>query len=363
MEEQRPYWKVIASLAISLTATVLFVLLGYWALGLLLPFVFGWGIACIANPMVCWLEKRLNIVKKLGSAITIILVLGVVVGVLYLIIASLVRQTAGLLGELPEIKAMVAVELNKILELLPGGMQKVLKALPKEIGGAAGSWLDKFGVVKTMGNVAKGIPAVLIGIIVTILSAYFFVAERDEVIAWVKKVTPKPIERRMSMVFAYLRDALGGYFKAQFQIMLVLSAMMFVGFLILGIKYAIVLALIFAILDFLPFFGTAITLIPWAVYELFTGDYKMAIGLVIIYILTQLTRQLIQPKLVGDGIGLKPLPTLVFLYIGYRIGSIWGMVLAVPVGMIVINMYKAGAFDYIADDVKVLVKGIQSLRE
>ena len=77
---------------------------------------------------------------------------------------------------------------------------------------------------------------------------------------------------------------------------------------------------------------------------------------------TQLVRQLIQPKLVGDSMGLNPLLTLVLLYVGYRIGSVLGMIFAVPVGMIVINLYKAGAFDYILDDVKILADGVMSLR-
>ena len=74
-------------------------------------------------------------------------------------------------------------------------------------------------------------------------------------------------------------------------------------------------------------------------------------------------RQTIQPKLVGDEVGLNPLPTLVFIYIGYRLGVVLWMILAVPIGIIVINMIQAGAFDYIINDVKILVKGIKSLRE
>ena len=93
-----------------------------------------------------------------------------------------------------------------------------------------------------------------------------------------------------------------------------------------------------------------------------TGDYRMLIGLLILYGVTQLVRQLIQPKLVGDSMGLNPLLTLVLLYVGYRIGSVLGMIFAVPVGMIVINLYKAGAFDYILDDVKILADGVMSLR-
>ena len=89
----------------------------------------------------------------------------------------------------------------------------------------------------------------------------------------------------------------------------------------------------------------------------------MVVALLVLYAVTQLVHQLTQPKLVGDSIGMKPLVTLVLLYVGYRMGSVLGMILAVPAGMIVINLYKAGAFDYILDDVKILAEGVQSLRE
>lgn len=88
----------------------------------------------------------------------------------------------------------------------------------------------------------------------------------------------------------------------------------------------------------------------------------MPAALIVLYGVTQLVRQLIQPKLVGDSIGLNPLLTLFLLYIGYKVGSILGMIFAVPVGMIVINLFKAGAFDYILDDVKILAEGVMSLR-
>lgn len=86
------------------------------------------------------------------------------------------------------------------------------------------------------------------------------------------------------------------------------------------------------------------------------------VGLIVIYAVTQIVRQIIQPKLVGDSMGINPLFTLVLLYVGYKAGSVLGMILAVPIGMIVVNLYKAGAFDYILDDVKILTEGVLSLR-
>ena len=116
-------------------------------------------------------------------------------------------------------------------------------------------------------------------------------------------------------------------------------------------------------LDFLPFFGTGTVMWPWMVYKAMVGDYRMLIFLAIIYATTQVTRQLIQPKLVGDSMGLNPIYTLFLLYAGYKAGGIIAMIFAVPVGLIVLNLYKAGAFDYILNDVWILAEGIMSLRE
>ena len=195
------------------------------------------------------------------------------------------------------------------------------------------------------------------------MSAYFFIIQREEVLQWLKKVSPQSVQKRMTLVMDNLRYAVGGYFKAQFKIMLVVFAILLVGLGFLGTSYFGLAAFLIAFLDFLPFFGTGTAMIPWAIYEFFMGDYKMTAALVIIYVITQAVHQLAQPKLVGDSVGLNPLVTLLLLYIGYRLGSVIGMIIAVPIGMVLINMFQAGAFDYIFDDVKILINGIVGLHD
>ena len=136
-----------------------------------------------------------------------------------------------------------------------------------------------------------------------------------------------------------------------------------VGFALLKINYFALIAFLIAFLDFLPFFGTGTAMIPWALYKFLVGDYKTAILLFVIYAVTQLVRQILQPKLVADSMGMNPLVTLLLLYVGYRVSSVLGLLLSVPIGMVVINMHQAGAFDYIFDDVRILVDGILRLRE
>ena len=372
MGDNRPYWKVTVSLAFSLAGTVLFLVAGYKLMIFFMPFVIGWVIAAIAAPLVNLLEQKLKIVRKLGSALIIIAVLAGIVFLVYLLASTLRKEVQTLIWDMPSMYQDLEAGFQEIGE----GMQGLHKRLPKGIGEAfsgllsnldkqAGSIVGNISTptVTAAGKFAKKIPSILVAIIVTFISAYFFIADRDEVLHFAKRITPEPIVRRMTMISDNLKYAVGGYFKAQFKIMAVVFLLLSAGFLIMGLNFTFLLAILIAFLDFLPFFGTGTALLPWAIYKFLVGNYKMAAELLVLYGVTQLVRQLIQPKLVGDSIGMNPLLTLVFLYIGYKAGGIFGMIFAVPAGLIVINLYKAGAFDYILDDMRILAEGVLSLRE
>lgn len=372
MENNRPYWQVAIRLLFSLLATAAFVAIGWNLLRFLMPFVIGWIIAAIAAPLVNWLEKRLKIVKKLGSALIVILVLAAIILVIYFGISRLVAEISDLIRNFPEMYAQLEIGLRQIgdtlsgiFDRLPSGIQSGWNAVVKNLDQYMGNLVSNISepTVTAAGNIAKQVPSYLISFLVSVLSAYFFIVQREEVLNWLKKVSPKSVQKRMILVIDNLRYAVGGYFKAQFKIMAIVFVILLVGLGILNTGYFVLVAFLIAFLDFLPFFGTGTAMIPWAVYKFFMGDYKMTVALIVIYVITQAVHQLLQPKLVGDSVGLNPLVTLVLLYIGYRMGGILWMILAVPIGMVLINMCQAGAFDYIFDDVKILVGGILGLKE
>lgn len=372
MENRRPYWQVAVSLIFSLIATVAFIFIGIKALGFLMPFVVGWIISAIATPLVNWLETRLKIVKKLGSALIVIVVLAVIVLALYFAFSRISAEIGDLVKNFPELYAQLELGLRQIgdtlsgvFSKLPEGIQNGWNTVVLNLDEYMGSLVSKISqpTVTAAGNFAKSLPSYLISVIVAVMSAYFFTVQREEVIQWMRKMSPPSVEKRMTLVMDNLKYAVGGYFKAQFKIMGVVFLILFIGFAILGVHYSVLVAFLIAFLDFLPFFGTGTAMIPWALYKFLMGNYKMTIMLLVIYAVTQLVRQLLQPKLVGDSMGLNPLVTLLLLYIGYKVSSVLGMILAVPIGMVLINMCQAGAFDYILDDVRTLVEGILGLRE
>ena len=371
MENKRPYWQVAVSLVFSILATGIFIYLGIKGIFFLMPFVIGWGIAAIAAPLVNWLEKKFNIVKKLGSALIVILVIGLIVVGIYFAVSRIILEVGDLIKNIPELYAQLESGLRQIgsamsgiFEKLPVVIQDGWNTVVANLDQYMGDLVSRISepTVMAAGNFAKSLPSYLISVIVAILSAYFFTIQREDVLKWMKQIAPPSVEKRMTLVMDNLRYAVGGYFKAQFKIMGVVFLSLLVGFAVLGVRYFVLVAFLISFLDFLPFFGTGTAMIPWGIYKFLMGDYKMAILLIAIYAVTQLVRQLLQPKLVADSVGMNPLVTLLLLYIGYRIGSVLGMILAVPVGMVLINMLQAGAFDYILDDVRILVDGILELR-
>jgi sporulation integral membrane protein YtvI len=208
-------------------------------------------------------------------------------------------------------------------------------------------------------NIAEG----FLYVIITILSAYFFTAYKEELTAGLKKHLPESAIDYWRLIYSNFSSAFGGYFKAQFKIMLILIVIMFIGFEILDINYSFLLALGIAFLDFLPVFGTGAILWPWAVIEMITGNYVTAISLVVIYFICQVVKQILQPKMVGECIGLHPLATLIFLFIGYKLYGVLGMIIGIPIGMVIVNMYRIGMFDRVIRGISIIVRDLNKFRK
>lgn len=365
------YSKAVVNLAIAFVLFLLIVWLLPKALVFFSPFVAGWIIALIAGPMVRFFEEKVKIKRKVGSAFVIIVVIALVVLLIYGLGAQLINQVVGLIGALPDMWAgmesdfsNIGRSLSVILERLPENMQMKLNDFITTIGGYLGDFFGKIGTptIAAAGNFAKQLPAIFIGLIMTLLSSYFFVAEREQINEWFRKHAPASIQEQYRIIRSSLVKSVGGYFKAQLKIEVWMYVLLLIGLGVLRVDYYALIALVIAFMDFLPFLGTGTVLIPWAVIRILTADYKVAIGLLIIWGGGQLARQLIQPKIVGDSMGVAPLPTLFLLYIGYKVGSVVGMIVAVPLGILVYSMYQEGAFETTRNSVMILVAGINKFR-
>ncbi len=368
----KKYLKALINLALALIIFLLVIFLVPKLLIFFAPFVAGWVIALIAGPLVHFFEDKLKIKRKAGSAVVIILVIGLVVLGLYLAGAKLVEEVVGLVNDLPRMWENVKADFedisrnfNVIYSRFPKSVREALDGVTGNVGEMLGSLVSSASTptIEAVGNFAKQVPAIIIGIIMALLSSYLFVAEREQIVSWFYKVMPKSVLKNFLIIRKSFVKAVGGYVKAQLRIEIWMYLLLVIGLSILRVDYVLLIALLIAFLDIIPFFGTGTVLVPWAIIKILSADYQMAIGLLIIWGVGQLVRQLIQPKIVGDSIGVAPIPTLFLLYIGYKLGGVVGMIVAVPLGLIAYTMYKEGAFETTRNSVLILVNGLNRFRK
>lgn len=364
------YVGIFFNIAVPLLVTAFIWFAGPKLLSFFMPFVVGLLIAMAAAPLVRFLERRVKLMRHFTSIVIIVGALALIVLLVWLVISRLIKEGIQFLADAPALLDAIGAELNLTLQKL----EQLIQLLPDDVQQGIWTGVDNLSAlvsdgmaslysptVAAAGSVARSIPNILVYTIVSLMSAYFFLADMEKLREQMRNRMPAFVMRVMNLIKQKSRQIVGSYFLAQFRIMFVIGVVLAIGLTILGVSYSGLVAFLIAVLDFLPIFGTGTVLLPWALIKLFNGAYGAAVYLLLLYGITQLVRQLIQPKLIGDTMGMDPLMTLFLLYVGYRFQGFTGMILAVPVGMILLEAIRIGAYDSLIDGVKVLGQDLASL--
>lgn len=323
-------------------------------LGFFWPFVASWILALFARPLCVYLEKHIRLNKKWASAIIIVLVLTFLAWLGYLIGTKLGKEIISLLSGAPEYYSYLKHTIkelgdtvNNIVSPVSADMGKQVTSFFNNLIAQMGLAVNKFAPqgVKFMGEAASNITSGFIGVVVMILSAFFFITEKDRLTMCAVKIIPEDIRNTVVNIKDKLMAALGGFVMAQFKIMGIIFVILLVGFLILGNPYALLLALLICVVDLLPVLGTGTILIPWTVICFLQGDYRQAGFILVLYLICLVARQFLQPKIIGDSVGMDSMTTLVLIYTGYKLDGIKGMLIALLGGVVVLTLYKLGLFD------------------
>ncbi len=373
-EESRTemYKRICAHLAVVLCGILFLIFVLPGLVKFFMPLIIAWIIAIIANPLVHFLEKRIKIMRKHGSAIVIVLVIIAISWLLYVVTAALFTQVSSMFETLPGIYENVmdnlqqfASSLHKKYDIIPANIKNLFSDNESKINEYILAALNSLSTspVSAVGSVASSIVDTFIMSILTLMIAYFFTAGNDKIKAVVKKCMPESINDSIYIIKNTVFIAIGGYLKACFQIMIVMFIILLLFFVVMKVDYAVPVALITAILDFLPFIGTGTVLMPWAVYSIITGEYLKAVALVMAYLVTMIVRRLLEPKLVGDSIGMSPFLTLISMFIGYRLTGMIGLIIGIPVGMVLKEFYEKGLFNHTIEGIKILAGRINEYRK
>ena len=188
MEDGKRIFRMILNILIPAGAIVLVCTLGPWLLKFFMPFVIGWCIALICNPLVKFLEKRLKLVRKHSSAVIVVVVLTVVIWLIYFLISRIILGSMAFSRELPQLYEVWKEELQEtfdgfsvILDRMPTAVQEAVNRINTNLGTLTGSLVEKLAspTVAVAGNVAKGIPVALAYSVVVIIPLILLVQNKN----------------------------------------------------------------------------------------------------------------------------------------------------------------------------------------
>ena len=336
------------------------------------PFLIGFLMSLIIKPIVDKIEK-IPFLKKTHASIFILLTFFVILFILgYFGFSLLYDKSYLFLKDLPEQYQNLKLKLdifikehNDFIVHLPSNIRtNVLNFstnLDKEIANLSQKLIKPTLTLSI--DLLTSFPSILINILFIVFSTYQFSVNSNKYIEWIKKkFSSEKIDN-----FIKLKNESINIFKkwliAQFKIMFFVWLVLFIGLTVIKSKNAFWMASLIAFLDFLPAFGVGFIMFPWILISLLSGNFYFTFGLIVIYVLTQITRNFLQPIFCGVEFGLNALTTMIAIFIGFQLKGLVGMIFAIPIYTMIVFLYRNHFFDNFADSLKYFYNRIVEFKK
>lgn len=314
-----------------------------YLLGFILPFLIAYFLAWLIRPVTETLYRRLRLPRILGGTLSLLLLFAVFGTGIGLLINILIKQTIAFIRNLPVYLNLIANKLDHIcmgcdelFGLEDGTLREMVDDnLMRSVNRIKSNWmpqLTEHTIAITVGVIA------LFGVFLIIFVSAVLIAK--ELPDLHKKYESHYLYKDLHRITGKLSEAGIAYLRSQIIIMTIVALLCILGLSLLHNEYAVLVGIGIAIMDALPLIGSGMIFIPWAVIMLMNGNIYAAAILTTTYLLCQILREVLEPKLIGNRIGIKPLYTLISIYIGVRLFSVIGFILG-PIGLvIIITVYK-----------------------
>lgn len=311
-----------------------------------MPFLVGFIIALIIEPGIKFLMKKTKMSRKMSSIIIFVLVFALIIGLVVWGVISLVSESTNLLqtlniyidkaytqiqetiGKLKITKMSIS---NNVIDLAQNASREILVKVS--------TWLAD--VLTKIINVITSIPTIGIYVVITILSVYFICTDKIYMLDLMEHHMPSKWVQKIGTHIREITKSLGGYLKAEAILVLVSFAISVIGlyllkFIGMNITYPLLMALAIGFVDALPILGSGTIMLPWAVISALNGDLNLGIGIIVLWIIMSVVRQILEPKIVSGNIGIHPIFTLIAMYTGFKVIGIMGMLIG-PIVLIILK--------------------------
>lgn len=357
------YYKKVTRRIVIILLTILGIYIGFKLSIFYIPFLIAFIISLLIEPLIKKVMKYTKLTRKVSAIITMIIVFGMIIGLLAWGISSIITESSDLLSGLNDYVQKITDFANGIIEdfnfkkiQIPEQFKSIVENSTNDtismVTNLAKKWLNNII------NLVQYLPTLLIYIGITMIATYFVCADKLYILDQIEYHLPQKWAQKVGKHVKEIISSLGAYLKAEVILILISFVIVLVGLYIfkffnMNIEYPLMAALGIGFVDALPILGSGTVMLPWAVIAAANGDLKLAIGLIILYIVIIVVRQLLEPKIVSNHIGIHPIFTLIAMYTGFKLIGIIGMFIG-PIILIIIknifgNLIDNGVFKTILD--------------
>ncbi len=327
------YASTLLALALGLFGAYL--LLRY-LLPVALPFLLAWALALVLRPLNVYLSRRLHIGRRAIAFSTVLLSLFLVGLFLYFSVDRLLFELRGAV----EYLSGEPSPLTGLLDgLFPNGGEGLL--------GYAGALADHLAealltaIPPLLGSAVLSIPGMLLSVLVTVMAAFYFSLDLDSIHASIGRLLPGALSSQLTRLREGAMRIGCGYLRAYLLLTAVIFLIMLAGLSLLGVEYALLLSILLSAVDILPVVGVGTVLVPWGILSLLFGKGSLGIGLLVLFAVSEVVRQILEPRLLGRALGIPPLLSLAALYFGARFFGLFGLLLGPILAVLVRLLFEA----------------------
>ncbi len=316
-----------------------------YVLPIMVPFIIAFVVTALLQLPLDRMHLKNKSMRRLASII-LCAVFYVIVFVIVLIVgARLITEAGDLIRAIPKLFSEVVPFITRAFDELEVTVAAYDTELATVIDQMATSTLKTISQTVTdfsakalifVTSMATSIPGTIVNVVITVISTFFMAIDYDIVLGFLKKLIPSSKREIFDTSAHYTKSMIGVYVRSYALLFTLTFVELSIGFTLLKIPYAILLALIISIFDLMPILGTGGILLPWALILLVIGNIKLAAGIAALYLIITFVRQTLEPKIVGAQIGLHPLATLIAMLLGLGLFGLVGL-LAFPVTLSVFN--------------------------
>ena len=308
---------------------------------ILIPFVMGGFLYYITNPLVTLLEKRLKINRIFGILITLFLLFGLVtVGVIYLLpilinqLSSLINSTQNLYWEIQSFVNQLSK--NPLFKSL--NIQSTIQQLNLSYVDILQNILNS--VTNSLGSVVSAVINTLMILIMTPIFLVYFLMDGHKLLPMLERTVLKRDKLNISSLLTNLNATVARYISGISIDALLIGTLAYIGYSVIGLKYALVFAIFSALANLIPYVGPSIGLIPMLITYFFTDPNKMLAALIYMLIIQQIDGNVLYPRIVGSVMKVHPITIMVLLLLSSNIYGIMGMIVAIPTYSILKEIVK-----------------------